>query len=124
MNPFTYISNISRNNKSNVDNLEKLNNPNITLFKSPEIIAILVFAGIYSLIRIIEIYIMPLIPTFFTREISSLFRWGPILIPIIFGITFFTKSINNKVNTTHNNTYNNSNYDDILKKRMVSWRTK
>lgn len=124
MNPFTYISNISRNNISNIDKINSCQ----TLFKSPEIIAIIVFAGIYCLIRIIETYIMPLIPNFFTREISALFRWGPILVPIVFGITYFTKSVNKSVNkkvtVTHNKKNNHDNYDNILKDRMLSWTKK
>ena len=76
---------------------------------SPEIIALLVFAGIYIFLRLVETYILPFIPSFFTTEISSLFRWGPILIPIIFGITYFSKE--NKI----------IDEDTILKERMMLW---
>jgi hypothetical protein len=82
---------------------------------SPEIIALLVFAGIYIFLRLVETYILPFIPSFFTTEIGALFRWGPILVPIIFGITYFSKK---------NKTYKkNENIDDdcILKERMMSW---
>jgi hypothetical protein len=80
-----------------------------SFFKSPEILALLVFAGIYIFFRLVETYILPFIPSFFTTEISSLFRWGPILIPIIFGITYFSKE--NK----------NIDEDTILKERMMLW---
>ena len=80
---------------------------------SPEVIALLVFAGFYVFARIVEIYLLPLIPEFFTREISAIFRWGPVLVPIVFGITFYSKKPSNK------------NYDDnVLKERMMMWAKK
>jgi len=113
MNPFTFISNISRNKKSNV---ERVNNTE-SFCKSPEIIAIFVFAGIYVFIRLVENYIVPLIPEFLTREVSSLFRWGPILVPIIFGIAYFSKK---KIKPTNTKDYS----DEVLKERMMAWTKK
>jgi hypothetical protein len=74
-----------------------------------EFLTILVFAGLYIFARVVEVCIVPLIPEFFTREISALFRWGPILIPIIFGLTYYKK---------------NDSSDDILKERMMAWSKK
>ena len=110
MNPFTYISNISKNNKSNIEKIKEEQ----SFFKSPEIVAILVFIGIYIFIRIIETYIIPLIPNFISTEISSLFRWGPILVPIIFSITYFS---NKGINYTNKSI---STSDDVLKERMMA----
>ena len=84
------------------------------LFKSPEVIALFVFAGFYVAARLMELYLLPMIPDFFTREISALFRWGPVLVPIVFGITFFSKK-----------PLSNTKYDDkVLKERMMSWSKK
>ena len=114
MNPFTYISNISRNNKSNA---ERVNNTE-SFCKSPEIIAIMVFAFIYVLIRLIETYVVPRVPGFLTREVSSLFRWGPILVPIIFGITYFSKKkIKNPITPKDYS-------DEVLKERIMAWTKK
>lgn len=113
MNPFIYISNISKNNISNV---EKINGDN-SFCKSPEIIAIVVFIGIYGFIRLIETYIVPYIPIFITREMSSLFRWGPIIVPIIFGITYFSKKSTKKTKIKNTS-------DELLKKRMMAWTKK
>ena len=115
MNPFTYVSNISRNSQSNIEKL-KTDQP---FYKSPEIVAIIVFGCIYVFIRCIETYLMPLIPEFLTREVSALFRWGPILVPIIFGITYFSKK---KKVTDQSTTYNSS--DEVLKERMMAWTKK
>ena len=112
MNPLTYISNITRNSKSNV---EKINEEK-SLCQSREIIAILVFIVIYIFIRLIEKYVIPIIPGFISKEISSLFRWGPILVPIVFGITYFSK---NKVRSTSQITS-----DNTLKERMMAWTKK
>jgi len=114
MNPITYISNISRNNKSNV---ERVNNTE-SFCKSPEIISIIVFAFIYVLIRLIETYIVPRIPFFLTREVSSLFRLGPILVPIIFGITYFS---NKKIKKSRPPI---DYSDEVLQKRMMEWTKK
>ena len=119
MNPFTYVSNISRNSQSNIEKL-KTDQP---FYKSPEIVAIIVFGCIYVFIRCIETYLMPLIPEFLTREVSSLFRWGPILVPIIFGITYFSKKKKKKVTSqSTTSTYNSS--DEVLKERMMAWTKK
>ena len=107
MNPITYISDLSKNNKitSNDDS-----------YKSPEIIGILVFAFFYITVRFTESYIIPKIPNFFRNEISSLFRLGPVLIPIVFGITYFSKK---------KYKYENKNEsDEILKERMMMWSKK
>lgn len=126
MNPFTFLSNISRNknsNRSNVDIIKETLDDK-PFYKSPEIVALLVFAGIYILIRLIETYITPLIPEFLTKEVSSLYRWGPILVPIIFGITYFSKT-NSPAHTTmpygtlRNKTTETS--ENILKERMMAW---
>jgi hypothetical protein len=85
---------------------------------SPEIVALLVFAGIYIFLRLVETYILPFIPSFFTSEISALFRWGPILVPIIFGITYFSKKNNKKYKENGGQIIND---DSILKERMMSW---
>jgi hypothetical protein len=77
------------------------------LYKSPEIIALFIFFGLYMFLRIIETYIIPYIPSFFKKEISALFRWGPILVPIIFGVTYFSKKSYIE--------------DSVLKERMMSW---
>jgi hypothetical protein len=92
MNPFTYISNISKNNKSNIEKIKEEK----SFFKSPEIVAILVFIVI-------------------STEISSLFRWGPILVPIIFSITYFS---NKGINYTNKSI---STSDEVLKERMMAW---
>jgi hypothetical protein len=117
MNPFTFVSNVSRNSQSNVEKL-KDNQP---FYKSPEIVAIIVFGCIYVFIRLIETYITPRIPEILTREVSALFRWGPILVPIIFGITYFSKKKTVK-KTLVNSSINSS--DEVLKKRMMSWTKK
>ncbi len=72
------------------------------------LLALFVFGGLFIFLRIIEIYIVPYIPSFFTREIGAIFKWGPVLIPIIYGITYFSND--KKLET-----------DDILKKRMMLW---
>ena len=113
MNPFVYISNISKNNKSNIEIIKEER----SFCKSPEIIAILVFIGIYVFIRMIEIYLVPLIPNFISTEISSLFRWGPIIVPIIFGVTYFSKT------KSHPRLSKNIS-DDVLKERMMAWSKK
>ena len=113
MNPFTYISNVSRNSKSNVERIKEEQ----SFCKSPEIIAIVVFAGIYVFIRLIETYIVPLIPAFISTEVSSLFRWGPIIVPIIFGVTYFSKK-----KTRPQLSKNTS--DEVLKERMMAWSKK
>lgn len=126
MNPFTYIANISRNSQSNLELVNGTRNSN-SFCGSPEIIAVIVFAGIYVIIRLIETYIMPLIPDFLTREVSALFRWGPILIPIIFGITYFSRNNKKTIKPIHNsngNTVNNISDDTILKERMMLWTKK
>ena len=84
MNPLTYISNISRNNVSGVD---IINNNS----KSPELIALCVFVLIYGIVRLIEKFIVPIIPSFMTTELSSLFKWGHVLVPIIFGMSYYSK---------------------------------
>ncbi len=114
MNPLTYISNISRNNRSNVDIINNSLDPSKPFYQSPEIVALFVFGGIYILIRLIETYILPMVPEFLTREVSSLYRWGPVLVPIIFGVTFFSKR--KKIKNVKDKTY-----DDILKERMLAW---
>lgn len=86
------------------------------LFKSPEIVSILVFFFIYTLIRLIEIYIVPFIPGCISSEISSLFRWGPILVPIIFSITYISRKMKPM------KSYSTS--DEVLKERMISWMKK
>lgn len=130
MNPFTYISNISRNSQSNVEKINLNNNQSQGFFKSPEIVAIIVFGCIYVFIRLIETYLTPLIPEFLTREVSALFRWGPILVPIIFGITYFSKKTKSQ-KSSHlrydNNKYinkTNNSSDDVLKERMMAWTKK
>ena len=95
------MSNISRNS-------EFTNN---SVYGYLELIALVIFVCIYVLIRLTETYIMPSIPYFLTREVSALFRWGPILIPIIFGITYFSK----------NKSILNNTDDNILKERMMLW---
>ena len=131
MNPFTYVSNISRNSQPNV---EKLNPEKASgFFKSPEIVAIIVFGGIYIFIRLVETYLTPLIPEFLTREVSALLRWGPILVPIIFGITYFSKKKKVTTFTNVTNNHGNSNIythdyndssDSVLKERMMAWTKK
>ena len=133
MNPITYISNISRK-ESNSEIVNGINNGinnetnnNNSLCSSPEIIALIIFACIYIIIRLIETYIIPSIPYFLTSELSSLFRWGPILIPIIFGITYFSR--NNKkniklVSNLNGKNVNNISDDNILKERMMLWTKK
>ena len=126
MNPFTYIANISRIFESNSQLINKKKNDNY-LCSSPEIIAIIVFASFFVIIRLIETYIMPLIPDFLTREVSSLFRWGPILIPIIFGITYFSRNNKKKIKPIHNSNgkiVNNISDDNVLKERMMLWTKK
>ena len=103
MNPLTYISNISRNNVSNADIV--INND----FKSPEIIALGVFLIIYIIARLIENFVNPFIPSFMTTEISSLFRWGSVLVPIIFGMTYLSKK---PIKSD----------DKTLKKRIMFWK--
>lgn len=123
MNPFTYIENISRNSKSNSELVNVKNNSNC-FYNSPEIIAVIVFVGIFVIIRLIETYIMPSIPDFLTREVSALFRWGPILIPIIFGITYFSRNNKKTIKPSHTsngNIVNNISDDTILKERMMLW---
>jgi hypothetical protein len=126
MNPFTCIANISRNSQSNSELINRKNNDNY-LCSSPEIIAVIVFAGIFVIIRLIETYMVPLIPDFLTREVSALFRWGPILIPIIFGITYFSR--NNKktikhIHSSNSKIVNNISNDNVLKERMMLWTKK
>jgi hypothetical protein len=130
MNPFTYISNISRNSQSNLELINGINNEKFnsnSLCISPEIIALIVFACIYIIIRLIETYITPSIPYFFKSELSSLFRWGPILIPIIFSITYFSQNNKKTINPIRNlngNNVNNISDDTILKERMMLWTKK
>lgn len=116
MNPFTYISNISKKDRSGIDIINDNLKEEKPFYKSPEIVALIVFAGIYVFIRLIETYIVPLIPEFLVREVSSLYRWGPILVPIIFGITYFSKR---KVKNLKN--VKDKSYDDILRERMFAW---
>ena len=79
--------------------------------KSPEMIALMVFVGIYVFVRVVETYIIPRVPEFLTREVGALFRWGPVLVPIIFGITYYSKKLNPV-------------YDTILKERMTTFMKK
>lgn len=72
-NPFHFASKYA--DKENVYNI------------SPEIVALAVFIFVYILLRLIEVYIIPNIPSFFKTEISSILRIGPILIPILYGLT-------------------------------------
>jgi len=76
-----------------------------------------VFGGIYIVIRLVETYISPLIPEFLTSEISSLYRWGPVLVPVVFGVTYFSKR---KAKNMKKNAKDKT-YDDILKERMLAW---
>ena len=84
----------------------------ISIYKSPEIISFVVFFIIYISIRSAEKFIIPRIPVFLLSETKSLCRLGPVLFPIIFGITYYS----NKKSRTRNTT------DDILKKRMSVWK--
>ena len=77
----------------------------------------MVFGGIYIVIRLVETYISPLIPEFLTSEISSLYRWGPVLVPVVFGVTYFSKR---KAKNMKKNAKDKT-YDDILKERMLAW---
>ena len=73
---------------------------------SREIITLLVFATIYIVIRLLETYILPFIPSFFIKEISSLYRLGPVLVPILFGMVYYKEKKTD---------------DNILYERMMSW---
>lgn len=105
MNPFTVVSHISGNSKQNVGHKN-------SKYKTPEVVAVFVLIGIYVIIRLIETYVIPLIPEIITREIFSLVRLGPILIPIIFGVTHFSKK---KCENTKDS------YENVLKDRMMAW---
>jgi hypothetical protein len=56
---------------------------------SPEIFALGIFAIFYIIIRIIEQYVLPIIPDFIRRETSAFLRWGPVLLPILFGFAYW-----------------------------------
>ena len=76
-----------------------------------EFVGILVFFGMYFILRLLETYIIPIIPTFITKEIFNLVKWYPILIPIIYGITYLSKKDKKKI----------INDNNILRERMMLW---
>ena len=78
---------------------------------SKEVLALFVFIGMYIFIRMVESFVIPRIPYCITKEVSSLFRLGPILVPIIFGITYIVKSKKGNIQTSNT----------ILEDRMKSW---
>lgn len=79
MNPLTYVSNLTKNHAH-----KKAEDGRISI----EMVAIGIFLGFYVLMRLIERYLVPMIPDFFRTEVSALFRWSPVLIPILFGILY------------------------------------
>ena len=102
MEPLTYVTNLSKGEK------------NATF------IAIGVFIFFYLIIRLAEKYFIPLIPGFITTEISSLVRWSPILIPVIFGLMYVRPRYDPKWEKDKNamlGTVRESD-DEILRKRM------
>jgi hypothetical protein len=110
MNPLTFISNISNKKSNNKSNIELINDKKII---NPEIIALCVFIILYIIVRLIEKFIVPFIPSFMESELSSFFKWGSVLVPIIFGFTYYSKK----------NTIKEID-DKILKKRMIFWKNK
>ena len=84
--------------------ISRLSNDN----SNSEFVAIGVFVLFYIFARMIEYWIIPIIPGFFTGEIKSLFKWSPIIIPVIFGL-------HKKANETD---------DKTLKERMMIWSKK
>ena len=72
----------------------KPNKKEIPFYKSPEIVSLIVFITMYIVIRIVEKCFIPRIPSFFLCEIKSLCRLGPIIFPIIFGITYYSNKDN------------------------------
>jgi len=59
---------------------------------SKEVVSLFVFIGMYICVRFTESFVIPKIPSFITREVSSLIRLGPIIVPIIFGLSYIKKS--------------------------------
>ena len=60
---------------------------------TPILIAFGMFIGGYILLRFTEKFVLHFIPDWIFSEISALYRWGPILLPVVFGLTYmnFTK---------------------------------
>ena len=87
---------------------------------SKEVVALFVFIGMYIFIRIIESFVIPKIPSCITREVSSLFRLGPILVPIIFGLSYIKKKSLGSF-TSKRTFLTNNTPDRILEDRMKLW---
>ena len=100
-----------------MDYITRYANNNNTLLEtkemglSPEIVAVIVFIGIYIVIRLTERFISPIIPMFLFTEIKSLYNWGIFLIPLMVGYA----SYSNKCTSSD---------DKELKKRMLSFLKK
>lgn len=47
-----------------------------------------VFVGGYLLLRFIEKFVLHVVPDWIFSEVSALYRWGPVLLPIAFGLTY------------------------------------
>ena len=96
--------------------MDTLYEENKTLYEnkknySKEVVALFVFIGMYICVRFAESFVIPKIPSCITREVSSLFRLGPILVTIIFGITYMSKRKKS----------NHTIPDIVLQERMTSW---
>ena len=102
MNPLTFVSKFSTENNDSC------------VAGSPELVALFVFSSLYVIVRVVEIYLIPIIPEKFTRELRALFRWGPIIVPVIFGISYFSCKEKKK-----GSPYN----DQVLKERMMAFTT-
>lgn len=97
MNPIDFVTHLSKYKNNN-----KKKKIDINIGKC-EVIALSIFISIYIIIRLFENYIIPLIPEFFTTEISALFKWSPILVPIGFGLYYMIKLNRRKLQTTKSN---------------------
>jgi len=112
MDPLSYVSRLTKNKSLPASQESGF---------SYEMIAIGVFVFIYVIIRLTESYLLPMIPEFFRTEISAIFRWSPVLVPIIFGLTYMRpgKTESNTVSwQSERERFTGVTSDDTLKRRM------
>ncbi len=108
MNTLDHLSTLTKHNKIK----------DVQGFRSPETIAICVFAVSYLFIRLTESYLIPIIPEWVRSEAHALVRWSPILLPIVFGIIYLKPR---KVSPPTLNKLVQDTNDDVLKERMKMW---
>lgn len=75
MDPLTYASRLTQSHDRKSTSLE--------------FVALGIFFLLYVFVRLCESYIIPSIPEFIRDEIKALFRWSPVILPVIFGLTYF-----------------------------------